>query len=218
MNTAVHSQATERNARLAELGLEEAILRQAAEQGLAQWATCTENHPPSYPGYSAWAETVRILRDLLAPSGWVRSNEGNLPFTVNAAQTVALSVATGDEATGLQDETPCTKSSKGPRTAGAVAVNARQLTLFPVEVRPEDLANLRGDGRRMTWLLLFHRDEARRQVRFELSRPTSMSENERVDGWIERIIFDPISFDGDQILVESIPEVPAIDVEIKRRG
>jgi hypothetical protein len=38
------------------------------------------------------------LRDLLAPK-WERSNEGNLPFTVNEAKTIALSVATGDEQT-----------------------------------------------------------------------------------------------------------------------
>jgi hypothetical protein len=220
METAIHAGSIERAQRLAELGLDELLLRQAVEQGLAQWATCTLNHPPSYPGYSAWGETVRALRDLLAPFGWIRSNETNLPFTVNEAQTLAVSVATGDEATGREDETPCTKSSKGPGTADAVAANARQLRLFPIDVRPEDLARLKGDGRRMTWLLLFHRDEQGRQVRCELSRPTSMSENERVDGWAERIILPCISFDNDagRLPSEGAPGGPVIDVEIRRRG
>jgi hypothetical protein len=160
------------------------------------------------------------LRDLLAPK-WERSNEGNLPFTVNEAKTIALSVATGDEQTGNPEETPCTRSSKGPRTAGAVAANAHQLDLFPIAVLPEELAKIQGEGGRMTWLLLIHRDEWNREVRCELSRPTSMSENQHVDGWIERIILGSIPFDGDTLAIPSneAPEGPASDaVEIKRRG
>lgn len=221
MKAVLHVQPFERRNRLAVLGLDEEILRQAIQRGFAEWAACTANHPPSFPGLLAWGETVRALRDLLAPLGWERSNEGNLPFTVNEAKTIALSVATGDEQTGDPDETPCTQSSKGPRTAGAVAVNARQLDLFPIAMLPQDLAKIRGEGQRMTWLLLLHRDEGGREVRCELSRPTSMSENQHVDGWIERIILCSIPFDGDLVVLPSnnAPERPASDaVEIKRRG
>jgi len=221
MKATVHVHPFERRNRLADLGLDEEILRQAIQRGFAEWAACTQNHPPSVPGLLAWGETVRALRDLLAPLGWERSNEGNLPFTVNEGKTVALSVATGDEQTGKPDETPCTRSSKGPRTAGAVAANAKQLDLFPIAMLPEDLAKIKGEGQRMTWLLLLHRDEGDREVRCELSRPTSMSENQHVDGWIERIILGSIPFDGDLVVLPSsnAPERPASDVvEIKRRG
>lgn len=221
MLAVLHKEPSERRRRLAELGLSEEILRESLQRGFAEWAGCTLNHPPSFPGLLAWGETVRALRDLLTPFGWQRSNEGNLPFTINQQQTIALAVATGDEMTGNPDETPCTKSSKGPRTAGAVAANRRQLSLFPITVLPEDLARIRGNGGRMTWLLLFHRDETGRELRCELSRPTSMSENERVDGWIERILLGSIPFDGDEVRVpsnEDLPGNPAIDVEIRRRG
>jgi hypothetical protein len=221
MRAILHTQSFERRNRLADLGLDEEILRQALQRGFSEWAACTLNHPPSYPGLLFWGETVKVLRDLLAPAGWERSNEGNLPFTVNKARTVAIAVATGDEVTGNPDETPCTKSSKGPHTAGAIRINARQLDLFPIAVLPEDLARIKGDGKRMTWLLLFHRDENGREVRCELSRPTSMSENQHVDGWIERIILGSIPFDGDmtQLPADNAPEGPAVDaVEIKRRA
>jgi len=220
MLAVLHLQPFERRNRLAELGLDEEILIQALQRGFSEWAACTLNHPPSFPGLLFWGETVRALRDLLAPFGWERSNEGNLPFTVNAAQTMAIAVATGDEATGNPDETPCTRSSKGPHTAGAVRVNAAQLNLFPIDVLPEDLARIKGNGKRMTWLLLFNRDEGSREVHSELSRPTSMSENQHVDGWIERIFLGSIPFDGDEarIPVDNAPEGPASDaVEIKRR-
>lgn len=220
MKETIHLEPEHRDARLTELGLQESILRQAVESGFAQWASCTTNHPPSYPGISAWSETVKTLRDLLVPSGWSGSNESNLPFTVNKENTIAIAVATGDEDTGNPDFSPCTSSSKGPRTAGAIAINNRQLSLFPVDVHPEELQKIQGDGRRMTWLLLFHRDLNRREIRFELSRPTKMSDEAKVDGWIERILFEPIQIDGDviELPTENSPNAGAIDIEIRRRG
>jgi hypothetical protein len=202
------------------LNLNEETITQAVQAGFMQWASCTANHPPSFPGISAWSETVRVFRDLTVSRGWVRSNEANLPFTTNAEGTVAVAVATGDESTGNPDFTPCTKSSKGPRTRKAVAVNNRQLSLFPIEVTPEELAQLQGEGRRMTWLLLFNRDEVRREVRFELSRPTKINKDGKVDGWIERILFRPFPFDSDVIEVPRIesPNDGVINIEIKRKA
>lgn len=222
MKTAVHLQPQEREARLTELDLTEAILREAVQAGFAQWASCTPNHPPSYPGFSAWSETVKTLRDLLVPRvprSWFASNESNLPYTVNAQQTMAIAAATGDDATGIADLTPCTKSSKGPRTVKAVATNNRQLSLFPVEVTPDELAQITGEGRRMTWLLLFYRDLLKREVRFELSRPTKISKDGKVAGWIERILFDPFSIDSDEVHLPTTgdPTEGIIDIEIKRR-
>jgi len=220
MKTAIHAGPEGRRSRLDELKLDEETITDAVQAGFMQWAACTANHPPSYPGFSAWSETVKNLRDQLLPRGWLRSNEANLPFTTNAEGTVAIAVATGDEATGEEDLTPCTKSRKGPRTRKAVAVNNRQLTLFPVEVTPAELAQLQGEGRRMTWLLLFFRDEFKREVRFELSRPTKINKDEKVDGWIERILFRPFPFDGDIVEIPRIetPNDGTINIEIKRKA
>ena len=144
-----------------------------------------------------------------------RLGEGNLPWTVNADGTIAVAVATGDEDTGREHGSPCTKSKKGPRVAEAVEAN--QLELFPKGV---SLPVTTPPGR-TTWLLLIHRDASVGELRVELSRPVNMGEDNRVDGWSERIILDSTPFDRDLDLEPLAPVSPAgpdINVEIKRRA
>lgn len=72
----------------------------------------------------------------------------------------------------------------------------------------------------MTWLLLFYRDLDKREVRFELSRPTKINEDGKVAAWIERILFDPFSIDGDVIDLPTTPgpSEGVINIEVKRRA
>ena len=206
--------------RLADLSLTEELLLEVAQRAQLARASCTLNHPPLFPGISAWAEGVSALRERLLPQGWVRSDEGNLPFTVNRAGTVALTISTGDEATGRKEESPCTKSTKGPRTKKAVDVNVRQLTLFgDIRILPKDLAKVNGIGR-MTWILLMHWDRESREVRCELSRPVNVNEEGRVDLWAERIILSATPFDNDSVEVPSsdAPQTPNFVVDVKRRA
>ena len=207
--------------RLADLGLTEESLLRAVQRGNFAWKNCTPNHPPLFPGILRWAETVVALREELIPDGWQRSDEGNLPFTINKEGTVAVSVASGDEATGQPDKSPCTRSSKGPRTAKAVAVNHHQYNLFgEIRLCPEDVAQLQ-DQKRMTWILLFHYDIASSELRCELSRPLHISGEGIVDGWTERLILTATPWD--EGLVERTPEAdgpqsPDVVVEVKRRS
>lgn len=215
----LYTTSEDRRNRLTELDLTEETLVEAVQRGLAAWAGCTRNHPALYPGIAAWAETVCAIREVQIPRGWYRSDEGNLPFTVNSSGTIALTVATGDDATGRPDEIPCTKSSKGPRTARAIEINQRQLTLFDdIRLRPQDLDEL--NSGRMTWMLLIHRDVLRREIRCELSRPVNMNEDGRVDGWAERIILPSTPFGADtaEMPMPEVPQSPVIDVQVTRRG
>lgn len=70
----------------------------------------------------------------------------------------------------------------------------------------------------MTWILLVHR--ARGEVRCELSLPTSMGVDGRVDGWRERIILGAIPTDPDlmEITPPTPPDQPDIHVDVKRRA
>jgi hypothetical protein len=200
--------------RLAELGVESKALLDAAGRGLAAAASFTPNHPAIAAGFMAWAETICALRDALLPLDWERVDEGNLPLTVNFEGTVAITVATGDEDTGRESGSPCTKSKKGPRVARAIAAN--QLQLFPIPVK---LPQTESAGR-ATWLLLIHRDYIARELRAELSRPIAMGEDGRVDAWAERIILDAVPFD-ESFSFEPAPDAPQgpdVDVEIKRRA
>lgn len=202
--------------RLSELGLEEPPLTDVVRRGYVAFASCTPNDPPQYPGLHAWAIMVRGLREYLLPA-WSRSNEKNYSLVVNAEGTVAIAVATGDEATGRRGVTPSTKGSKGPSTFEAVATNQTQLNLFefppfiPAETQTES------DEKRMTWILLVHR--AQGEVRCELSLPTSMGADGRVDGWQERIILGSIPTDPG-LLAATPPttQLPDINVDVKRRA
>lgn len=205
------------NRRLAELGIKEKDLLQAAERGFTAWASCTANHPPAIPGLFAWGETVCALRERLIPLGWERKDEQNWPLVVNRDGAIALSVATGNEDTGRKDKDPVTASAKGPRTISAIVAN-QNLPLFP-ELLPS-AESLEATGR-ATWLLLVCRDSDAREMRCELSRPIGMDSEGRVDGWAERIILPPRPFDGiEETLVGggNGPQSPEITLEIKRRA
>jgi hypothetical protein len=216
MNPRIYSGPSERPTRLTELGLNEIILLQSIQRGQAASASCTLNHPKFYPGLAAWAETVAALREQLIPLGWKRRDEGNLPLTINASENIAITVSTGDEATGQRDGSPCTKSGKGPRTADAVTANALQMKLFgEIRLQPEDLESVNGQ---MTWILLFHRDARAQEIRAELSRPVKMDVDGHVDGWIERIVLGSMPLGSNPVrLPGDVPQTPNIVIEVKRK-
>jgi hypothetical protein len=156
----------------------------------------------------------------MLPKTWERLNDNGLPLTVNASNSVALTVSGGDENTGRPNKTPSTKTSKGPRISDAVADNSQyelELTIDGVPLRPEILEEC---GGRMMWVLLLHIDKSSREIRSELSRPKQMSDDRRIVGWWERIILPSVPFDGDalNVPVDNAPKTPELDVEIKRRA
>lgn len=200
--------------RLEQLGLQEEKLAEIVKRGYLAFTHCTPNDPPLFPGFRAWATMVRGLREYLLPEGWERCDENNYSLVINPAGNIAIAVATGDDATGRKGVQPTTKSSKGPSTADAVSSNQLQLDFdFPmveVSASPEE--------KRMTWILLVHR--AHTEVRCELSLPTSMGSDGRVDGWRERIILGAIPTDPDvvEITPPTPPDQPDINVSVRRRA
>ncbi len=219
--------------RLRELDLDEELLLRAARAGLLAWFECTPNDPPSFPGISAWAWTVRSLREELLPRGWERFNDRNLPLTVNRARNVAVTASSGDECTGIEELQPRTRNPKGVTTQQKVKDNAEQLGLFAdAACLVEELVAEVEKG--STWLLLSYRDYGRGVLRCELSRPVGIGTDGRVDGWNERIILSETPFDGDEVLLrrggggengndagkstEFDDGAATVDVEVKRRA
>jgi len=215
----IHVEPHHVHARLAQLALEEDWLWNAVRVGQLQRNSCTPHHPPSFPGLSAWAETIKTLRDILVPKDWRIDNPRGLPIVFHPKRKIALTVATGDEATGREEFDPCTKSPKGPQTKSIISNN--QYKLFPEEyinaAREQTAARTN-----ITWLLLMHFDEFTREVRSELSLPVGMNEEGRVDGWDERIILGSKPFDADTLKVptnnDNPPQSPNIVVNVKRRA
>jgi hypothetical protein len=201
----------ERTSRLHALGLDEKTLLGAVQRGLAARQTCTAFDPPSFPGYLQWAQTHRALRELLAPQDWTPDDSRNFSRVVNPDRTVAVTVATGDEYTGISGQKePRTKYPKGSETDLAIEVNVEQLTIW---AEPSSVS-AQPRSRRSTWMLLVA--TTAHEVRSELSCPSGQDESGRVVAWSERIPLSPIEIDALPMRDDDEDEPPAIDVPVER--
>lgn len=214
MIVTVRVEALDVRSRLAELGLEEEPLREVVQRGFYAFTTCTPNHPPLIPGIWAWGETVRALREYVLRIGWSRSDEKNYSVVINPEGQIAIAVSTGDDATGRADATPSTKARKGPSTIDAVNVNQLQLNLFPPTPIPTPPRDLSQKDERVTWFLLMRR--SLKEVRCELSLPSSIDADGHIDGWVERILLKPVPLDGKMIEITP-PKGPEIIVNVRRK-
>jgi len=151
-------------------------------------------------------------------SGWERSDENNYSLVISPDGSVAIAVATGDDATGRTDVQPATKSSKGPSTAEAVSSNQLQLDFGFPPIELQTTRSTVSEEPRMTWMLLVHR--AVGEVRAELSLPDAMGVDGRVDSWRERIILGAIPTDPHalEITPPTPPDQPDVDVDVKRKA
>lgn len=197
------------NTRLAELGLDQAILCEALRQAYLHLVRKTGHHPRLYRHQIMWGETVAALRDLLAPRGWRKSDEGNYELTVNAAEELAIVVASGDAGTADRERTPSNRSPKGRHTVDAVAAN-RQSDMF-AELLPAAPTREKSVA---TWVLLHHRSAEKIQV--ELSKPNEIDDDGMIVSWSERLLLSDIPLDGERISVTA-PQLPDIDIEISRK-
>lgn len=217
MTAVVRQEAVDVQQRLSELGLEEEPIKDSVRRGQLAFLSCTPNHPPPFPGMSAWAETVCALREYVIPLGWLRSNDNNYALAVARDGLTAIAVATGNDGTGRLDATPSTNARKGPSTWEAVIVNQLQFSFMDEPPTPASHASSDQNNHRMTWILLIHRAE--NEVRCELSLPISIAEDGYIDDWRERILLGSIPLDGDlAAAIPSSPMLPDIAIDVRRRA
>jgi hypothetical protein len=187
---------------LAVLGLTPEILYDAVAIGESYRALCTLNDPPSFHGVTAWARTLRGMREITSPMGWTKDDAGNYSTVVSPDKSLAIAVATGDKETGIYDPArpfayPKLKHPKGSMTRLAVSQNASVLYLFP-ELEADAKAKsdaLEAAERRITWILLKRREGD--TVFAELSLPSKFSDGGQISWWEHRIILEP--FDAEPI-------------------
>lgn len=185
---------------------------------------CTPNHPVSFAGTSLWGEAIAALRELTAQLGFDRSDTGGQPVAIHPGGELAFTVATGDERTGVSEESrsPATRSSKGPRTVEAIEQN--QIYLIPeIEIDHKERAKKKQreqQARKNTWFLLIFFDPKTMTCRCELSLPDHMDEKNHIDGWSQRIIIGDVPLaDGSRALEDGDPPMTEeITVEVKRRA
>lgn len=214
MNVILHSDPIAIDGALTQLGLTEEALLTAVRLGYLARTNCTANHPPLFPSFVAWGETVRAVRDQLAPLGWTKTNERNYSRTLHPEKGIAIAVATGNEVTGLAGtEMPCTKSVKGPSTLDAIEVNRHQLWLPGME--PLTTSGDELEAQPTTWILLVH--HAKNEIRSELSLPVDIGSDGKVSVWRERIILRAMPLDPTPVEISS-PSLPDIDVVVRRKA
>jgi hypothetical protein len=156
---------------------------------------CTDDDPRTFHGTTAWARTLRGLRQnkRLLAKGWERYRLDNFETFVSPDKTFQICVTTGDKETGKYDPDqpsikPKPKNPKGIMLQRAVTTNA---WLFPelgvdAEVKRKRLEAIQ---KRATWILLIHRKDD--LVYAELSLPSAF-EAKNVKDWGHRIILDPL--------------------------
>jgi hypothetical protein len=180
---------------LAVLGLRPEDLAEAISLGEKYRALCTDNDPRIFQGTTAWARTLRGLREnkRLVRLGWTNDRTGNFETAVCPDKTFAISVTTGDKETGKFDPArpfiqPRLKHPKGIMTKAAVDMNA---WLFPdmAADAKRKADEIEAVEKRATWILLIHRDL--NVVFAELSLASKFSSGQ-VEQWKHRIILEPL--------------------------
>lgn len=193
---------------LAKLKLSLDVLRHAVEVGQAERNTATPHDPANAGGTLAYFGVVRTLRDQLVPQGWIPKSTANFALVAERELGVAIAASGGDKDTGQREGKPRTRNPKGNQTAQAI--NTNQMSLWPQEEavsHDEDVGQI--------WFLLYHPDA--HEVRMELSLPTTMDDQGRVNGWSTRLILDPIPLDP-LAPVTDYDFGPAVTVDIRKRN
>lgn len=114
--------------RLADLGWTVEDLQEVVSTMVGARRSCTENHPPSAPGWMSWADGIRRMRDIALPKGLIRADADGIPWTFDPVRNLRFAVANTDDGTGIEGRIPQNCSKKGAATAQAV--NGNQLGIF----------------------------------------------------------------------------------------
>jgi len=85
--------------------------------------SCTENDPPSAPGWKSWCDGTRRLREEAMQHGWEKNEDGQISSIYDKNRGIKIAVCNTDDGTGLKDRQPQNRSKKGAATDRAVSAN-----------------------------------------------------------------------------------------------
>lgn len=191
--------------RMNSLGLTVETLAQSIWSGLFQHRSTSKLEPLNAAGSKAYFAIVKALREQLLANGkgWSKLEHNGQSLLVNPENSITIMATSGDKYTGLDDMvSPCTKNGKGFETKNYVSKNlVENLELFEDYRNLEQLSDINdapADGNQL-WVLLYHFDFGKKEVRFELSLPIGIREfgkngKVKVSEWADRLLFEPISF------------------------
>jgi hypothetical protein len=96
---------------------------------VAARAECTDNDPPSAPGWSSWRHGTRRAREIFRSGVWLKDDTDQLPTIVNHSIGMRIAVANTDDGTGIVTGGmfPQNRSKKGAATDRAVDLTQSSL-------------------------------------------------------------------------------------------
>lgn len=195
--------------RLRHLAVPHELLILAAQQGFVERLNAERPFDPTTAaGTDAWRYAVRTLRAGLERRGWRLDDVHNLPLAISDDHGVNLTVSSGDKFTGIEGtHPPKSRHPKGGLIKAAIARNTRQGDLFPDSLSSA-VRHFHQTLVYPTWVLLLHiTDDA---IQAELSLPSSIDEDDYVDGWAERILISVPLPDAEMAEVPDIDDGPEI--------
>lgn len=178
---------------------------------------CTENDPPTAPGWDARRFGVRRWREIKRSQGWLKNDAENICTIVHPKASFRIAVANTDESTGIVSAKPRSRSVKGDGSRRAVALNNSPPLPLPefVEEFERQLKAAAAARSHIWYFCAYIQDDVRR---LELSKPTGIVGG-HFSGWDERIIL--IDRDGPVCgRTKPIDEIygPDAEVVVRRKG
>lgn len=195
-------------------GLKSEWLREVGMKALSAHNQTTSHDATTASGSYAYFAAVRALRDILCVKGWKQTVVNNVEMITHPELDVYIMVSSGNRDTGNENATPKTKNRKGNQTKKFVSLNNRQMRLPTME---RSVANI---SLNRVWMLLFHIDTSKSQMRMELSLPVEMDlDGLRVSAWNRRIVIEPIDFSHTPDLNALDQDfLPELNIEIERKS
>jgi hypothetical protein len=162
----VYGQSWDARLRLTQLGLTHGQLIEAVKASVAGRAGCTDDDPPSAPGWESWRYGIRRLRQILGKEGWKKDDTDQFSTVANDELRIKIAVCNTDDGTGIENRLPRNRSRKGVVSERATDTNMSPY-LFP-EMNDDRRIDRRGYA---TWYLCIYIEDDR--VRAELSYPSA---------------------------------------------
>jgi hypothetical protein len=174
------------------------VFADAMQGGLSLYKSANKFHPVTTAGSRAWEEIVGIFRQLVVDQHekWVSAQQNGIPILINSSRNQTIVVTSGDKNTGLENSVqPKTRNAKGDVTQAYVWKN---FDLFEGSLIEPEVVSIDGH---QTWVLLYTIDKTSKELRYELSLPTSTSISGnngkiKISEWKERHIFPSIPFEN----------------------
>ena len=178
---------------------------------------CTDNDPPTAPGWDAWRFGVRRWREIKRSQGWLKNDAENICTIVHPKAAFRIAVANTDESTGIVSANPRSRSVKGDGSRRAVALNNSPPLPLPefIEEFERQLKAAAAAQAHIWYFCAYIQGDVRR---LELSKPTGIVGG-HFSGWDERIIL--IDKDGPVCgRSKPIDEIygPDVEVVVRRKG